>query len=139
MMKHTDAQLAYALFRFTFGVNMAMHGVSRILSGVGQFAQKTVADFAQTVLPNALVWPFAVALPLLELSVGVLLVLGFFTRVAIVVGSLLMAALAFGTALRADWGVLGTQVVYSLGYYLLLSRLHDNSLSLDARRFEERG
>ncbi|HEX3854936.1 MAG TPA: DoxX family membrane protein [Polyangiaceae bacterium] len=133
MTRHTDAQLAYALFRFSFGVNMAMHGASRILSGVGQFASKTMSDFTHTVLPSAIVWPFAVTLPFVELAVGVLLLLGLFTRIGLVVGSLVMAGLAFGTALRGDWGVLGTQLVYSLVYYVLLTRLSDNSMSVDAR------
>ena len=139
MTRHTDAQLAYALFRFSFGMNMAMHGASRILTGVGQFATKTVSEFAHTVLPSAVVWPFAAALPFVELAVGLLLVLGLFTRIALVLGSLLMAALAFGTALRSDWGVLGTQLVYSLAYYVLLTRLSDNSIDLDAQRRSRSG
>jgi len=133
MNEHTDAQLAYALFRLTFGVSMAMHGVRRILSGVRQFADKTTMDFAHTMLPSTLVWLFGVALPFVELTVGILLLLGLFTRVALVFGALLMAVLAFGTALRADWGVLGTQLVYSLVYYVLLVRLRENAFSLDAR------
>jgi thiosulfate dehydrogenase [quinone] large subunit len=133
MTRHTDAQLAYALFRFSFGMNMAMHGASRILTGVGQFATKTVSDFTHTALPSAVVWPFAVTLPFVELAVGVLLLFGFFTRIGLIIGSLLMAALAFGTALRGDWGVLGTQLVYSLAYYVLLTRLSDNSISVDTR------
>jgi hypothetical protein len=32
-----DFPLAYALLRATLGVNIAMHGISRILAGVGVF------------------------------------------------------------------------------------------------------
>jgi thiosulfate dehydrogenase [quinone] large subunit len=111
-----------------------MHGVSRILSGVAEFASKTTAEFVHTVLPGAVVWPFSAALPIVELILGALLMFGAYTRIALVGGSLLMAALAFGTALRADWGVLGTQLVYSLAYYILLLRRGDNWFSVDTLR-----
>lgn len=134
MARATDAQLAYALLRFSFGINLTMHGVSRILSGVAEFASKTAAEFTHTVLPSAVVWPFSAALPIVELIVGALLMFGAYTRIALVGGSLLMAALAFGTALRADWSVLGTQLVYCIAYYVLLLRRGDNWLSIDALR-----
>ncbi|HEX4477905.1 MAG TPA: DoxX family membrane protein [Polyangiaceae bacterium] len=134
MPASNDATLAYALLRFAFGINLALHGLNRILGGAGLFASKMTEDFAHT-LPRALVYPFGVVLPFLELSIGVLLVLGAFTRPALVAGSLLMAALMFGTALKGDWNVLGTQLVYSLAYYVLLSRRVDDGYGIDAWRF----
>jgi hypothetical protein len=41
----------------------------------------------------------------------------------------------FGTALKGDWNVLGTQLVYSLAYYVLLSRRVDDGYGIDAWRF----
>ena len=129
-----DAKLAYATLRLAFGVNMAAHGLNRIIGGVGVFATKMADDFAPTILPRVLVSAFGTTLPFLELAVGVLLVLGAFTRIALVAGALLMAALMFGTALKGDWNVLGLQVVYSLAYYLLLVRRGDDALGVDAMR-----
>jgi uncharacterized membrane protein YphA (DoxX/SURF4 family) len=44
---------------------------------------------------------FAVSLPFLEAGVGLLLIIGLWTRGALVAGGLLMAALVFGTATQA--------------------------------------
>ncbi len=134
MRKAADAQLAYALLRFGFGINMAVHGVNRLLGGLARFAAKTSADFADTLLPRFAVWPFAFVTPLLEFVVGVLLIAGAYTRTALLLGSLLMAALMFGTALRGEWNVLGTQLVYLLVYYLLLARRGDDVWGIDAAR-----
>lgn len=45
-----------------------------------------------------------------------------------------IAALMFGTALKGDWSVLGTQLLYALGYYLLLARRADDAFGIDRAR-----
>jgi len=60
-----------------------------------------------------------------------LIFLGLLTRWALVAGGLLMAALVFGTALRSDWNTVGIQMIYAIIYYLLLTNLADDSLSVD--------
>jgi thiosulfate dehydrogenase [quinone] large subunit len=135
-----DPQIAYALFRFSLGVNLAMHGVNRIVGGLDRFASKMVDDFAATMLPRAIVWPFGAGLPCVELAVGVLLVFGAFTWSALVIGALTMAALMFGTALRGDWNVLGLQLIYSFAYYVLLAKRSDDAYGVDVwRRSTTRG
>jgi uncharacterized membrane protein YphA (DoxX/SURF4 family) len=70
--------------------------------------------FQNTLLPTAVVVPFGYALPWLEAALGILIIIGFRTREALVCGALLMLALTFGTALRQDWGVAGIQLLYSV-------------------------
>jgi thiosulfate dehydrogenase [quinone] large subunit len=91
--------------------------------------------FQNTVLPTAVVAPFGYALPWLEAGLGLLIIIGFRTREALVAGALLMLALTFGTALRQDWDVAGVQLLYSAVYAALIAALRYNSLSVDQKPF----
>jgi thiosulfate dehydrogenase [quinone] large subunit len=123
---------AYALLRLAIGADMFLHGATRIGAGVGNFATKMVSDFQGTVLPPDLVHAFGLTLPFVEGLIGLLLIVGWFTRSALVAGSFLMVALIFGTALRSDWNTVAIQLIYTVIYYLLLSRIGDNAYALDA-------
>jgi thiosulfate dehydrogenase [quinone] large subunit len=59
----TSRELAYLLLRLTLGVNILMHGLSRILAGLTPFAAGMMKQFASTPLPPSLVHAFAYALP----------------------------------------------------------------------------
>lgn len=133
-MRLRDAQLAYLLLRVYVGVNLAMHGVTRLLSGTGAFVEGMVRAFAQTALPASLVHAFGVVLTPLELLLGVLVLLGAWLRPALIGASLLMTALTFGTTLRQDWATVGIQLVYALAYFVLLVRRSDDVLSVDSLR-----
>ena len=127
----TPKTQAYAILRLTLGIDMFLHGATRIASGASRFADSVVKEFQGTVLPAWAVESFALPLPFLELSIGLLLAFGLRTQAALVVGSLLMAVLVCGTALRSDWTTIGLQLVYAVVFYLLLSRVEDNGYSLD--------
>ena len=130
-----DSSLAYALLRITLGLNIFMHGTSRLLAGISNFVSGMIKMFQSTVLPTAVVVPFGYALPWLEAGLGFLIIVGFRTREALVAGSLLMLALTFGTALRQDWDVAGVQLLYSAVYAALIATLRYNRLSLDHKAF----
>ena len=131
-----DSSLAYALLRITLGLNIFMHGTSRLLAGIGNFVSGMIKLFQSTVLPTAVVVPFGYALPWLEAGLGFLIIVGFRTREALVAGALLMLALTFfGTALRQDWDVAGVQLLYSAVYAALIAALRYNSLSVDHKAF----
>jgi thiosulfate dehydrogenase (quinone) large subunit len=130
-----DASLAYALLRVTLGLNIFIHGVSRLLSGVGNFVAAMIKMFQNTILPTAAVVPFAYALPWLETTIGLLIIVGFRTRAALVSGALLLLALTFGTTLRQDWDVAAIQLLYSVVYAILIAALRYNGLSVDDRAF----
>ena len=110
-----DRRLAYGILRLTLGVNMLMHGVVRVPNLTG-FAEAIVSSFAGTPLPPLSVRLFALSLPFVEAGIGFLLVLGLFTRWALVAGGLMMTALVFGTALRSDWETVGIQMIYAAIY-----------------------
>ena len=132
--KQKDRELAYAILRLALGVNLFGHALVRILGGVGAFVNWLAEHMSGTTLPAWLVRPFGYFLTVEECVVGVLLVLGLWTRPALVLGSLVMVALTWGTVLKQDWPVAGLQLTYSLAFFLLLFFREYNRFSLDAFR-----
>lgn len=125
-----DLHLGYAIVRAIFGLNIAMHGLSRF-GDLGGFVDGVTKGFASTMLPEVLVRTVAWTIAPLEALVGVALVLGLATRKALVSGALLMAALTFGVTLQQRWDVAGLQLTYVVVYGLLVAGLAYNRLSLD--------
>jgi thiosulfate dehydrogenase [quinone] large subunit len=128
-----NLQIAYALFRITLGLDMFMHGVMR-LPTLRAWVDTTAKLFEVSFLPMSWVRAFLTFLPFPEGLIGLCLILGFQTRLALIGGSLTMFILVFGTSTRQDWTTVGLQMVYALYYYIMLARLDDNWLALDARR-----
>ncbi len=125
----SDARIAYAILRLTLGINIALHGITRIMNGTGGFAELLVKQFQATLLPRVLVEAFAHTLPWTETIIGLLVLAGLATRFALIAGGLLMALLTFGTTLRQDFGTAGLQLSYSI------SLLHASEPSLTKRLF----
>jgi thiosulfate dehydrogenase [quinone] large subunit len=123
--------LAFLLLRLTLGLNICMHGVSRIAAGPATFANSLIPMFQKTPLPVWSVRAFGLALPWAEAILGFLLLLGLYTRLALVIGSLLILVLTFGTALRQDWSTAGVQLIYAAVYAALLTLDCWNDYSLD--------
>jgi thiosulfate dehydrogenase (quinone) large subunit len=132
--KTTDRNLAYAFLRIFLGINIAVHGASRIYSGVAAFATELVSQFAKTPLPSPLVYFFGVSLPFGEAVIGVLIFLGLWSRLAYCAGFLLMIALTFGSTLRQDWTAAGWQLLYAFAYAVLLAFREHNRYSVDGAR-----
>lgn len=126
-----DYSLAYALLRATLGVNIAMHGISRILAGVGVFAAGIEKQFAATPLPQFALSIFGHALPWAEAIIGLLILFGVATRVALVAGALVILVLTFGTTLHQDWQIAGLQLIYAIAYALLIAWHGHNAISVD--------
>jgi thiosulfate dehydrogenase [quinone] large subunit len=126
-----DRSLAFAFLRFTLGLNILMHGAVR-LPILSAFVSGLLKQFADTPLPAPAVKAFAYSLPFLEALVGLLLLLGLWTRRALLLGALIMAALVFGTALLSDWNTLAIQMLYVVIYAALLAFREYNDYSLDA-------
>jgi thiosulfate dehydrogenase [quinone] large subunit len=126
----TDGELAHLVLRLTLGLNIAVHGLVRV-GHAGAFAASLVHDFQATVLPAWSVEAFGFALPFLELTVGVAIVIGLKLRATVFAGAALMAALMLGTCLRQAWDIAGIQLVYALTYFVLLSRAADARLTVD--------
>ncbi len=130
-MKISDKALAYGLLRVAFGVNFAGHGLVRIYHGSSQFAAATATHLAGAPLPHGVVYGFGLAIPWIEALLGILLMLGVLTRVALAGGAVFMMALTVGVTANQQWDVAGQQLLYSLVFFVLLFLVEHNALSLD--------
>jgi thiosulfate dehydrogenase [quinone] large subunit len=130
-MTSNNRSLAYALLRIAFGVNFAGHGLIRIYNGVGTFAATTAEHLAKSPLPHSFTYAFSYAIPFLEAILGLTLILGVFTRAALICGAVFMIALTIGVTSNQQWDIAGQQLLYSVVFFLLLFFLDENTLSLD--------
>ena len=133
-----DAALGYGLLRLTLGTDFLFHSYQRWLDPA-KFIEGIVRDFIHTPLPVWTVRAFAASTLGWEPFVGLLLVVGLWTRLALVSGALLVAALVFGTALRAEYTALSEQLIYALLFFvLLLFRARHDRFGLDGLRLATR-
>lgn len=126
-------QYAYVALRLALGLNMFLHGATR-LPNLGGFADGIVGEFEGTILPPAFVEVFATVLPFLEAAVGLSLLLGLFRVPGLLLGVAVMLSLLFGTGLQQNWGTIATQMHYVLWFALLLVFLPYDRWALDLRR-----
>jgi len=129
-MNLNNFELAFVLGRLLLGVNFLMHGLVRIPK-LAVFRAGILKEFAAAPLPPALVSLFATVLPFVEGGIGLLLVLGLFTRPALVAAMLVIASLVFGSSLLEKWSLVGDQMVYGLFILTLVLHLQRNRLCLD--------
>jgi thiosulfate dehydrogenase [quinone] large subunit len=130
-MRINDRSLAYALLRISFGINFAGHGLIRIHNGVAAFARTTADHLAKSPLPFSLTYAFSYAIPFLEAILGLTLILGVFTRVALICGAVFMMLLTVGVTANQQWDLASQQLLYSAVFFLLLYVLEHNQFSLD--------
>jgi thiosulfate dehydrogenase [quinone] large subunit len=130
-MKLNDKSLAYALLRIALGVNFAGHGFIRIHHGIGAFAESTAEHLAKSPLPHHFVLGFGYFIPVFEALLGLALILGVFTRVALASGAVFMMVLTAGVTSNQQWDVAGQQLLYSLIFFVLLYLREHNAIALD--------
>jgi thiosulfate dehydrogenase [quinone] large subunit len=127
-----DLELAVSLARIGLGVNIALHGWTRVFKFT-EFANHLDQQFAHSILPQAIVRASGYAIVGAECSVGLLLLAGFALRATLAAGCWLMIALLFGTCLIQDWNAAGDQLIY-LGFFAVLLAFRGcDRWSLDAR------
>ncbi|NYF52600.1 DoxX family membrane protein [Tunturiibacter gelidoferens] len=131
-LNFSDERTAYALLRIVVGVNLMMHGVSRMIAGPGEFAAKLVIQFGHAPLPAWSVWFFGLILPSIEGLFGLLILIGLRTRAALIAASLLIVVLTFGSALLQDWAAAAIQLTYALVYSILIFLHRRNGYSIDS-------
>ncbi len=119
-LRESERRWAYALLRLILGVNLLGHGVTRIYHGVPAFAAAMTAQMSSPLLPAPMVHAFALAIPWIEFTLGVLLVLALFTRATLTVAMLFMIVLMIGVTIRQDWPTAGFQLVYGFVIFALL-------------------
>ena len=130
-MRINDKSLAYALLRIALGVNFAGHGLIRIHNGVATFAQTTAEHLAKSPLPHSLTYGFSYAIPFLEAILGLTLILGVFTRIALIGGAVFMMLLTIGVSANQQWDIASQQLLYSAIFFLLLYLIEYNAFAVD--------
>lgn len=131
LLSDRDAILGYLVLRICLGVNIAMHGIARLIAGPAVFAATITKQFAHTLLPAWSVQAFGLSLPWIESIVGLLILVGVATRYVLFFGGLLIAVLTFGTTLMQQWEISGTQLIYAVAFSLLLVWRRHDLLSID--------
>jgi thiosulfate dehydrogenase [quinone] large subunit len=113
---------AYLLLRVLTGFDFFGHGFARIFTGthLSGFAQGMVKSMSTSPLPQSLTLASGYAIPCIEVVIGVLLLLGLFTRAALTLALLLMMVLMFGVTMKQDWTAAGSQLQYGLVLAILL-------------------
>lgn len=137
-MKIRDGSAAYVLFRAALGLDMLMHGISRLITGLPKFTDGMVHEFQPTILPAVLVRIAATAIPFAELAIGALLLLGLAMRGVLAAGVAFMCLLIFGAALLAKWDIVTQQLIYAAAFSALLATARWNRFGLDTRRMHGR-
>ena len=118
----TEQRHAYLLLRLLTGLDFFGHGFARIFTGshLSGFAQGMGKSMSTSPLPPSLTLVSGYAIPCVELLVGILLLLGLFTRFALTLAFLLMFVLMFGVTMKQDWATAGSQLLYGLILAILL-------------------
>jgi thiosulfate dehydrogenase (quinone) large subunit len=132
-VKDNNKEFAYGLLRLAMGVNMFVHGLVRFPK-LDEFSNWMVGYFQDTFLPEILVTILAYSIPFVEFIVGLLLILGLFTRQALLVGALLMVVLIFGSCLKENWEWAAFQMIYAIFFFMLSYFIELNKISLDKLR-----
>jgi thiosulfate dehydrogenase [quinone] large subunit len=127
----TQQQIGYALLRVTFGFVFLLSGIGKFRAGLANFAGGMLQQFSGK-LPGVLVQPFAYSLPFVETILGVLLVLGLFTTLALSLSGLLLIALTFGTVMLGEFPTVAHNTQYGLVNFVLLWAFANNRYSLDS-------
>jgi thiosulfate dehydrogenase [quinone] large subunit len=129
----TRESTTYLLARLPIGMSFLGHGLER-LPILAKFSNGMVTSFDKSFIPGMLVLPFSLGLPFVELLLGILLLLGLFTRFATVLGVITMLALIFGSTSLGQWDGVFIQLMYSAYLVLLYYFLPYNTVSIDGWR-----
>ena len=131
--KASNIVIAYTILRLSFGANILLHGLSRLLNGRAAFLAYLTHYFEHAhLIPAGMLPVFGAVLPWVETALGLLLMLGLFSRFTLIAGALVMTGLVIGTNLAQDCWCSGLQLPYCFIYYYLLIHLEQNTMSLDA-------
>lgn len=129
-LKTRDIVAAYTLLRIVVGINYFNHGATRIFNIPG-FMDSMVTTMQDSWIPELLVRINAALVPPVELIVGALLIVGFWTRGALIACFILMAVLMYGITIIQNWDGASGQLIYNIVLFILLAGLNFNSISVD--------
>jgi len=115
----SSQQMSFLTARLAVGTSMFGHGLVR-LPKLDGFSSWMVGQFQKSMLPDFVVVPFSYVLPIAEFAVGVLLILGLFSRLALTAGSVVMISLIFGSCMIESWDAIPSQLIHAAFFSILL-------------------
>jgi thiosulfate dehydrogenase [quinone] large subunit len=121
---------SFLIVRLAVAASMLGHGLVR-LPKLNGFSEWMVSSFEKSMLPSALVTPFSYILPIAEFVIGLLLVIGLFTRISLIAGGFIMVILIFGSAMVENWEAMPSQFIHAAFFAVLLSFLQYNTYAVD--------
>ena len=110
---------SFLLARLAIGTSLFGHGLAR-LPKLDKFGHGMAAQFQHSILPQGLVIAFGYVLPFAEFGIGLLLLIGLFTRTALVAGAIMMILLLFGTTTIELWDAIPAQLIHFAFLVVLL-------------------
>lgn len=120
----------FLLLRLAIAASMFTHGLVR-LPKLAKFSVWMVGNFEKSMIPKMLVLPFSYALPVIEFIIGLLLLLGLFTKQSLFAGGIVMFLLLLGTGMIENWEAVPSQLMHAAIFAILISNIHQNSYALD--------
>lgn len=127
---------SFLLARLAIGASLFGHGLVR-LQKLDKFSHGMADHFQHSILPQPLVLAFGYFLPFAEFGIGLLTLLGLWTRQMAVAGALLMIVLIFGSTTIEEFNAIPSQLfhlAFFLGVLIFVDRYDIWSLDLRLRR-----
>jgi thiosulfate dehydrogenase (quinone) large subunit len=121
---------SFLLLRLAVAISMFGHGLVR-LPKLATFSNVMIGSFENSMLPKFIVTPFSYILPIAEFAIGLLLILGLFTKPSLIAGGIVMLALLFGTSMIENWEAIPSQLIHVAFFALLLHFIGYNSWAID--------
>jgi thiosulfate dehydrogenase [quinone] large subunit len=127
---------SYLILRMAIGTSMMGHGLVR-LPKLSTFSTWMTGSFKNSMLPSVLVLPFSYLLPFAEFGIGVLILIGLFSRLAFMAGALVMVMLIFGTCMVENWEAIPSQLIHVVFFAFLLQYAGSNTWSIENLLFKK--
>ncbi|ASZ13430.1 DoxX family membrane protein [Chitinophaga pendula] len=123
--------IAFLLARLAIGASMFGHGLVR-LPKLNKFSEWMVGTFEHSIIPKALVTPFSYVVPIVEFAIGGMLILGLWTKAALIIGAALMVSLIFGSCMIENWDIITPQLIHTAFFTVLLNYVSTyNTFAID--------
>lgn len=121
---------AYLITRLALGATIFGHGLVRVPK-ISSFAESTAAGFEKSMLPVSWALPFGYLIVIAEFTIGLLVLIGLFTRKASFAGGLLMILLIIGTSLTENWSAIPSQLLHAAFFVALIQFSESNTWAVD--------
>lgn len=132
-MNDFNKRLAVLLMRLYLGGIFLVAGSGKIFGqGIGNFAQYIQGTFSSTFLPSFMLTILGYSLPLLELAVGVLLIIGLFRTFSFALTGLLCILLSQGQFMIKEYATASNNGIYFIVAIAGLILLDRSILALDS-------